>query len=598
MESSLATTPDRRLRLEWLVAFVGLILLVGALWLPYGFKVSGWGDEWGVITTVMADWPFITPDRPSLLIPWWIGHILTPDSFTGVNLVLAATFLGKGLGLYWLVRQIIPRNPALAYAAAAVFVVYPSDIAYYNLGTLSIHAAMCGYLLAANLLLVYWKHPSWLALIGMWLGLGLCVGTYEVSYPLIMATPVLLVWLERRVNRRVIRVSLLWYVLPVLAAIRLLLLRLGDASIISYQSALTAADNSISAMSMAMLEAYRWHLFTSWRDTIGLSPQFLRDPLVWIAFTSAMLSGVVLWFQGRAKWDDTPLSRYGVLGLGGLAALGLGFVAYLPSELRTNFGRTTLFSAAGAALFITILIWLLCMKLPRRGRYVAVIVLGLAAIRYFRADGNPTIFTPLVLVVMLIGVLLTVKLRFAVLAAGLVAIGVGYHLNLHGTYHDAALGQEQVLKGVVQQAPHFQENTLVLIFSAPDQNKFYETFIWRRDILGTALRMIYDQQSLNAYICFPEREERRFASHCKLAPNGITVENVNPNGENQYFTYEQLVAFNYAAESGLTLLRQLPMSDTQETSPAAYQPELQLDRNAPLPPRFFSIFSVVADSAK
>ncbi|MHB8753308.1 MAG: hypothetical protein ACYDBJ_29500 [Aggregatilineales bacterium] len=78
--------------------------------------------------------------------------------------------------------------------------------------------AVLAYLAAVHLLIIYWRRPRWWLLIGMWIPLLLCLGTYETAYPLVVFTPLILVWLQRGTSRRILRVAALWYLVPLIMA--------------------------------------------------------------------------------------------------------------------------------------------------------------------------------------------------------------------------------------------------------------------------------------------------------------------------------------------------------------------------------------------
>ena len=132
---------ERKAFIAGLAAAVALLLLVAAQWVPFGLKTTGLAEEWGLITAAEQGrliWPEYNPHRPLTTVPWSIGYLLSPNSFLGTNLVHAFAFFGKALFLYLiLIRLRIHR--VVAFVAAGLLVVYPSDGGLFTLRTTHIH---------------------------------------------------------------------------------------------------------------------------------------------------------------------------------------------------------------------------------------------------------------------------------------------------------------------------------------------------------------------------------------------------------------------------------------------------------------------------
>jgi hypothetical protein len=119
------------------------------------------------------------------------------------------------------------------------YVVYPADNGMMTTSATHIQAAAFFYLASVYCLVAYWRTSRLLWLIGVDLSLGVSLGTYEAGYPLVFFTPLILVWLEKRISRQVLWVAGLWYLAPVLGGGR------SEGGKISYQKADASCYDSL-----------------------------------------------------------------------------------------------------------------------------------------------------------------------------------------------------------------------------------------------------------------------------------------------------------------------------------------------------------------
>ena len=211
-------------------------LLLAALWIPFGFSKTGLLEEWSLFAVLDRGGRVVGllqlgghETRPLVLLGWALGYWLTPNSFVGLNLVHALLVLAKGLLFYAVVYRLVPANPAFALVAALLFVVYPADTALFAFRVMNYHLTLSLYLLALWLLLVCRDRPRVLGLVGLWIALAVALGTIEVAFPLVFASPLLLIWLEGRLTRRVLWLAALWYLVPVALLIWMVSLLRGSA---------------------------------------------------------------------------------------------------------------------------------------------------------------------------------------------------------------------------------------------------------------------------------------------------------------------------------------------------------------------------------
>ncbi|MEZ4668802.1 MAG: hypothetical protein R3E39_12900 [Anaerolineae bacterium] len=574
----------------WLVAILGYGMLIVALWLPTGLRISGWGDEWlHMLTMDILPLDLRMDIRPLLRLPWAIAYWFTPNSFLGIHILLALTFFLKGLALYGIVRRLLPGQPALAYAAGALLIVYPTDDATFNMAVLGIHLSLASWLVATFCLLSWWKQLHWLWVVGIWGGLIVSLGIVEIGYPLVMLTPLLLAVIEHGFQRRMLRAAVLWYsvlLLPLLWAV--LLLARGE-NITGYQSSKFAADNTPVAYLTTIFNTYRWHLWDAWSNTIPNSAQRLADPLVWLALGVTVINAAILWWHGRTERETIPRRTYELLVLVGLVALVAGFAAFLPSNLRDLHERTTIFSAVGAALVVVAVAWG-TSRLPLLAR------LGLAAlfiafgVSIYSTGQQPTRFMVLSLGIIALGFVMTPSMRFALLATAVVGIGTGFIIDQHKDYVEYARRQQPTVTAILTDAPSLKSNTYIVVFS--DQNERpYQDFLWRNDIFAAALRYLYSNPNQRAALCYAAQASNPQPSlpACILKNDLVQIEYADGT-PSVSVPYSQLLAFAYSGSGEVQLLATLPPALWQGSSPTGYDPIALIDLSAPVPARLISVY--------
>ena len=490
-----------------LPVFVGLLLLVIILWLPFGLSVPFWADGWPKIaaldTGVIAE-----EGRPLVNVPYEFARLLSPNLFASVNLLLIATIFGKA-SLFYLILKRLTGNKLLAFAAAALVIVFPVDTAIFNDGVMSIHFALFCYMGAVYALLAYWERPRWYWLVLMWLGLLFTTGIYETVYPLVLFTPLILLYKQPRISRRFVGVALFWYAVPLLVAVRLLFLIARQDDSFGYQSNLfTGIDPP--AMINSLLRAYARNFHSGWVQDLGES---------YLAYSIA--AGVItlvgiLWFSRTAI--VLPRKRLIILAVAGFVILGLGYAPYVFTALRDSTDRTYFYSSVGAAITIVSALLLLTS-------FVSSHHLG--------------------------------SLIFALLLAFIVGQGTAISLVRHQTNYNNGVLQLPVLRDVASQLPAVSSNTLVLVIDETPDQPLRRVFTQASFYFRAALQVLYENPDLQAALCYPHDEVGwgHFAEKCLVEPDGVTLLSTR-DGTNT-FPYDQIVVFSYNEAGTLTLLDDL-----------------------------------------
>ncbi|HVO68616.1 MAG TPA: hypothetical protein VMT24_01140, partial [Aggregatilineaceae bacterium] len=368
--------------------------------------------------------------RPLLLLSWFVAHKLDPNSFVGAHVLLMVLIFGKGVTQYALLKRLLPERGLLAFLAAVLFVVYPADTGTADTRILNIHSAVLFFLLGVYLLVVCWQARNRWAAVGLGLAAAIAVtaslATYEAAYPLVIAAPLILLWLARQDVRRVIRrLALtmgLWYAGPAVYGIYWLRTTVG--ALPPYQNQLLLGglrvENAASQMGAALLHAYWQGFWGGWVGAVSLTGSTYTGLAVLAALTIACCA-----------WHVRHVVMPGAQSLGiagaGLFVFFLGFLPYLPTSLRTDTWRVYLYASIGATCGVAAL-------------FSAHKAIGIGLI------------------------------------SPLVVLGILSNLHEQQLFTDNSLAQERILEAIVKQAPQIHPGTLLLLLDDPADMSASRTF--------------------------------------------------------------------------------------------------------------------------
>lgn len=515
---------------DWL-AVVGMFVIVLIIWLPFGLSIPPSYDGW-LMTQAADQGIVIQPGESRFLtyVPGAIARVLSPNPFIGANVFLIGLFVGKVILVYLIVKR-LTRNRAVAFAAASLIAVYPADTAIFYAAP-NIHFAIFFYVLSVYLLLVYWDRPRWYLLLFMWFAQVMTTGTYEAVYPLLILTPLVVVWLEGRVTRRVITTAVLWYAAPVLVLVRLTLIVIQNQGAVAYQQHLfTTAP--IHDLLGSLLRAYRVHFIDGWTRIPG-------STYIPYGVIAGVIGGGICWRLLR-KQPSVRLRTLILLLIGGLAAIGAGYVPFLLTSLRDSSARTYNYSSLGAGFVLAILFLAIAQRLK---------------------------FT---------------RFLFAALTAVLLAHGTVQLLNQHGMDDERGRAQVTRVLAVIAQAPAVQPGSLVLVIDETEGGGFSAPFGTLRPYFELALSTMYENYTLSASACYPKDEAPRgaFQENCHIETDRVVLTILNGSQE-QSFPLDQVVVFRYHPDGSVSLDENLV---PYVTDASGYDPKKRINFDAPLPPR-------------
>lgn len=550
-------------RLRPLVPFGIIVIFVAALWLPFGLKTTGLMEEWlsynsyerGTPTDRDEPVDFVTLTGQHRLRPLQdtttaLAHWLTPDSFLGLNLVHMVSIMLKGVALYLVLTQLVPRQRLFALTAALLLVVYPADEGIFTFRAVHIHGAVACYLLGVYFLLRAWERPRWPTLLLMCLMVVVSIFIYEVGYPLVVFTPLIL--FARRgtadFRKRFLRFGLAWYIAPLLT---LLYTALTLASGPTYQTWVVQHSginegSIVVVWAQAIWNAYVQHFAGGWLDALG---RLLSNPT--FTLLAALLTAAALgvgWWSASA---DQPAGRRVHAGLivVGLAVIVLGYALFLLTPYRELKWRVFLYSSVGGAL---------CAA-------------SLAALIAGRS-----------------------RLIYALVGGGLLFVAAVGAFHQHQYYVGLAETQQRLLRGVVTAVPQPDPQVPVVVVD--------ETGLYRDNwtlgasyLLTTSLQYVYANYDVQFVLCaydangkfavLPELREQ-----CHFTADGVSV--TQDGQPTATYPYTQIVVLRHTADA-TTLLPSIPAAYLPAgVTASGYAPQSLLVWDAAPPRRFATLFSI------
>lgn len=518
--------------------FIGMAILTMSLWAWSDIREIGTYEEWLIYVNLDQDPSLIRfslageggPQyytRPLTWTPWWIGHRLSADNFTALNIVLLAIIALKGFAGYQLFRRLAFQNQTLAFVAAAMFIVFPSDSGNLTARTANIHFGLLFCITAMWLLTAAWQERNrWLLALAV-VAQTISLFTYEAGVLMILAAPILIFWLERKINRRMLVYSLIWSVVPTLFFIALIALTFNAGSYLGSRMVTAGYEQKPSLIELfpaATLQLFNSHFIRPWTDSYKLL-QFAGGRYVVTALivTAAVLCPIAYILSRRSVktgWQVT-------LGLmiGGIAFMGLGYGPYFLSENILSNWRVYLYSASGAAVAAVAAAYTLS-TIGKRGQQIIFVALA--------------------------GVMLTGS--------------IVYTLASRSYYAITASNIENILVNVMEELPDVNEPATVVLFEEERPYRMAEAWYsctLLSDCLTASLRYLYENPDVEGIVC-SLGERAGYMETCELKPEGLVVTATNNilTGV-RTFPYDSLIAVNLEANQA-TLIENIPVATTYD----------------------------------
>lgn len=139
-----------------------LAVLLFALWLPFGFSMTGLIEEWDLLGLFAAHGPFfyVHPDgplaphglRPLMPLSFALAHVLDMDSFDGAHWLTLAALFAKGCAMVYLTMR-ATGSRGWGVVAGVLVILWPADTMQMAFRSLHINVALACALSGCALLL-------------------------------------------------------------------------------------------------------------------------------------------------------------------------------------------------------------------------------------------------------------------------------------------------------------------------------------------------------------------------------------------------------------------------------------------------------------
>jgi hypothetical protein len=555
LSAEMNTTRSKRAFI-YITAALSFVILAAAIWIPVGIQRTALIDEWTVVTVIDSGQPlFINtityeiPDRSFSMLSYYLGYLLTPDSFAGLNIVFLLTFIFKGIFFWGIVHRFFPSIPTFSLFVSLLYVVYPADTAILSTRPINYHWSILFMLIAINLLLMYWKRRRRVFMLAIWIAQAVAISNIEVGLPIIMAAPGLLLLKEKKITPRLIRTALLWYAMPAFFIIALAIALINQ----SYQFNTLAHEGDPAQLRIPIYAGFMgFALYRSflhgWIEAVSMiaknaTPSFY---IAAILSTAVFIIFGVSYFR-QLNWKPRSINRrlYERIAWLGLAILVTGYLAVLPTPHRSTFERTLLFSSMGT-----------------------VLTLGAILLILTRLAKSPNmVFTCLFGFIMGIAVLAAI-VRYQEMFA-------------------YSVQQQKLLAEIATQMPRFDTQAAIILF---DETHALEKTQWlwgtnaTSRIFERALQFMYNDYSIRARLCYPNEPERPiFPERCEVDADQITA--YIPGHPTIQRSYDQIIALSYTDTGDIKVLDKLPDSLFHDYDINTYNPHKFIDSSAQLPER-------------
>lgn len=497
--------------------------------------------------------------RPIFLWPYFVAHLLTPDSFVGLNLLLIAIFVLKAVFTYRLVRYLVPENSFLALMTAILCVIYPADSGLLSFRAMSFHTTLLLTIIAIYFFVVGWnkdktKQKRYWAII--WTLQIIILGTYEVLYPLVFAAPVLLVWLEKKFTPQVRRAAQKWLIIPILCflfTIGTIIFGVGGYVNVHLASSEDKdRETLIKEYTASVDHMYRAHLY-GWSH--ALKEWNWHSTYTWLALMAGLVTAMISWahLTRHQEKSKIPLQQKQVLWLilAGFCIMLLGFITFVPSPFNQSTFRVFYATSLGAALITSTLISLLA-RIKHIGKFSAPLLAGAA-----------------------------------------ITITIFHALNQHEIFADYSKDVGFLYATIIEQAPHFDTRATLFVI---DEHYQYQDE-WHLASHSTAfqggLRYLYDNKKIRAKLC--AIKDSQHSRVCEFREQGIYY--LDDRLIEGVISYDDAIIFRTTWNGGVELLNEVPPEYVEGRHIEGYNPYALIDDRA-IPERTLTALSLCWPSSR
>jgi hypothetical protein len=187
------------------------------------------------------------------------------------------------------------------------------------------------------------------------------------------------------------------------------------------------------------------------------------------------------------------------------------------------------------------------------------------------------------------------RMVFVGLASLLIGIATLHALAQHQGYFGYAQRQQQILAGIISQAPYFKPGTTVLLVDRTPNAaiKAWSMCVAVSSCLEAALRYVYGDHTLRAMYCAPGYRPRgEVSEECRFGGDRVTVSYIHPGSKKDTrmsAPYSSLVVLENSV-NGLNVVNDIS-AYRAESGVNDYEPGQRIDATSPIPPRARTVFA-------
>ena len=358
-----------------ILCLLAVVACVLAIWLPFGFALTGLIEEWGLLGLMELGGPSYVAGlgnmsadvalRPLNEVPFVLANVLSPDSFVAWHLLLMTALVVKGCASSYLVWK-VTRSKGFAALAGVLVLVYPAETMQLSFRALHINWSLALALSAGSVFILAWHADSqrkarlWgLAAAALLL---VAILIYEAAFTFVVLPFLVLFaaegWrplLGRLRDRAGVVIAWLTsaggYVLYAW-----LMSRRGS----SYQASLLGGHGLLGAVSEALPKLFSVGatraVLGGWIDSVRMTVSEF-DSYVYLAAATLVIVALIGSASRAARNADVAdprresAARALRLALAGSVLMLAGYVPYLSSASHIAISqRTFLFASPGAAM--------------------------------------------------------------------------------------------------------------------------------------------------------------------------------------------------------------------------------------------------------
>lgn len=585
----------------WAIVVVSYAMIGFLQWLPFGWNIGPRVDGWTLLSDVdkgMHPFVFISPDlvtRPFFFWIWMFNNRFDPNDFVLLNVILMLMQILRASAMYALMRQLFGQQRLFAYLAGVLLLVFPADSATYYEGATHVLLSFTLLLVAVNFLVWYWRDRQWWQLV---LALGVevvSVGNYEIGDLLLLATPLILLWLDRRPSWRLGLTSALWFVAPAAS----LFVAYADVYFNPASHHSTMLDTNGVSYPQKLWNAVEAQFWTPYvqglKDILAALGGSSGHADLAAALTIVIIVVVMVAVMLRGRWpgSETDSGALGaahwvVLAAVGFGAMLLGIALFLPSDQLDSFAvyqpaRLFYFSAIGAVVTMLALAYALSrsastIAVNSRLATIAPRVRQMLSVpRRHESPKGDTAVGPQVSA----GVTLA-----SVLMIGVVLLSTMSLLAQHQQWRDYSWKQQRLLGQIMQQTGHIQDGTLVFVIDR--SNGALNDYVPFNYVFEGAFQLVEDDYNLHARLCYDNASDPADTRYCHFSSQGITVPDIWAGGQGFTAPYNDAVGFVLNADGAVTLLNKIP---PEFGASSGYAPASLFNVAAGPPARYYTMLT-------